>query len=371
MSKPKIFLEISQVANCGVGYYRQWLPLKKLEEQGLIELRVMDFNWGDKEIKYPYQVSFNGEHIADVQYDKEFLANVEWCDLIYICRDESSPFIAVNGGLKEYFKKPLIVDIDDYVQFTRPHNPGYISFNPMSPYNKNNLKLLRIADGMTVSTDYLKKVYKNENRRISVCPNSLDVEFRDKSLGTKLGKAKGKNEIRIGWAGSSAHFENLRQIEKPLYEIMKKYPNVTFHYTGLYGDLFKSPDVKDRVFTVRFAPLKEWGDKLVSMGLDIALAPLMDNHFNRAKSNLRVLEYWAAKFPVIASPVEPYRFIKDGKDGLLAMEDNEWFDAMEKLILDVTLRNSLVDNGYKRLKEEYNASINCKRWLEVFNKFLK
>ena len=56
-------------------------------------------------------------------------------------------------------------------------------------------------------------------------------------------------------------------------------------------------------------------------------------HFNRAKSNLRVLEYWTAGYPVIASPVLPYKFINDGKDGILAMEKYEWFNALENLFI--------------------------------------
>ena len=107
------------------------------------------------------------------------------------------------------------------------------------------------------------------------------------------------------------------------------------------------------------------------MGLDIALAPLADNNFNRAKSNLRVLEYWAADYPVIASPVLPYKFIKDDKDGLLAMEQYEWFDAMERLVKDENKRRQLIKNGRKRLEEEFDVDKNCMIWLKALNKFIK
>ena len=43
------------------------------------------------------------------------------------------------------------------------------------------------------------------------------------------------------------------------------------------------------------------------MNLDLALAPLEYNKFNEAKSNLRVLEYGALGWPVIASDIAPYR----------------------------------------------------------------
>jgi len=233
------------------------------------------------------------------------------------------------------------------------------------------LALLGVVDGMTTSTDYLKKVYQKENRRRYVCPNSLDMKWRDKYLDSTPIIKKKKDEIRIGWAGSAAHYENLKQIQRPLLEILRKYPNVTFHYTGLFGGLFNYGEFSNRIKTVKFADLKKWPEKLARMGLDIALAPLADNHFNRAKSNLRVLEYWACKYPTIASAVLPYRFIKNKKDGLLVMEEKDWFDAMEKLILDEKYRKELGESGYERVKEDFNVEKNCTIWYEALHKFVK
>lgn len=373
MKKIKVFLRLSQVANCGVGYYRQYLPLKKLEEKGLIELKVMDYNGGKEEIKEPFQVQFSPDRrkIIDVKYNTPFFKQyLEWADIVYMCRDESPGFLAVMGGARQFFKKPFLADIDDYVQFTRPHNPGYLSFNPYSVFNDLNFCLLNNVDGITVSTEYLKEVYKNENKKIFVCPNSIDVKMRDKVLNTPPQIKKKKDEIRIGWAGSSCHYENLKQLINPLRKILAEFPNTTFHYTGLFGDLFNWPEFKGRIETVKFVNLDDWPKKLKGMGLDIALAPLCDNHFNRAKSNLRVLEYWSAKYPVIASPILPYKFIKNGKDGLLAMEENEWYDAIKSLVLDEKKRNSLAEKGYERLNKEFNIDKNCLIWYNCFRKFI-
>lgn len=371
MKKFKIFLRISQVANCGVGYYRQWLPLKKLEEKGLIELRVMNYNGGKEEVKEPYTCKIEENKIVDLKLEKEFEENIRWADIIYACRDESAPYIAVLGGVKEVLSKPIVIDVDDYVQFTRPHNPGYISFNPYSVYNTLNLKLLNIANGLTVSTDYIKQVYKNENRHIYVCPNSIDVELRNKSLSKDPIIKKKDGEIRIGWAGSAAHYENLKQLLNPLRKIMLENKNITFHYTGLFGDLFKWDDFGDRVRTVKFVDLDKWPDQLMGMGLDIALAPLVDNNFNRAKSNLRVLEYWSCKYPVIASPVLPYKFIKEGQDGMLAMEEYDWYEKIKELIENEKRRKLLAENGYKRLCKEYDINKNCLIWYKALKKFIK
>ena len=166
MKKIKILLSISQVSNCGVGYYRQWLPLKKLEEKGLIELKTIDFNWGDKEIEYPFKHKEQNGKFEGLDIDMRFREAYDWADLIYICRDENMMYLALHGGIKEFLrkekkcKKPILVDVDDYVQFTRPHNPGYMSFHPGSAFNELNLTLFNIADGVTFSTEFLKDAYK-------------------------------------------------------------------------------------------------------------------------------------------------------------------------------------------------------------------
>ena len=123
--------------------------------------------------------------------------------------------------------------------------------------------------------------------------------------------------------------------------------------------MFEYNDFGGRVKKSKFVDLKKWPERLKAMGLDIAIAPLADNHFNRGKSNLRVLEYWAAKYPVIASPVEPYKFIKNGKDGLLAMEEYDFLQAMEKLINNEEERVKLAEAGYQRLTKEYDVN-QCK-----------
>ncbi len=53
--------------------------------------------------------------------------------------------------------------------------------------------------------------------------------------------------------------------------------------------------------------IEQYPEKLASLNLDLALAPLEDHFFNACKSNLRLLEYGACGFPVICSDIPCYR----------------------------------------------------------------
>ena len=364
--KKKVYLRIPGVADCGVGYYRMWQPMEVARKKGEVDFKCDEFTWGERGDE-----SVNPRKEPTVENVGK---QVKWADVAYFARNDVPGYLAEAGGLRDFYLKPTILDIDDNVHATRPYNPGYRCFHPNSENLAYNIKGLGIFDAITVSTENLKKFYAQyTDNPIYVCPNSMDFEERDKILKKKFTSElykKGKDEIRIGWSGSASHWENLKHIEKPLIEILKKYPNTTFYYTGLFGDLFKDPEIKDRVKSVGWSGLKQWPERNKEMNFDIALAPLTDNDFNRAKSNLRVLEYATAQFPVIASPVEPYNCFTD-KEVIFAKEKDEWFDAIESLVLDEKKRKVLADNLYKRCKKDFNINKNYKIWLKAINKVTK
>jgi glycosyltransferase involved in cell wall biosynthesis len=372
--RTKVYLRLPSVADCGVGYYRQWLPLMTARKNKEVDMVCHDFTWG-KRANNP-----DGSPVEPKLDDIQKAA--EWADLIYFARNDVPQYIAEAGGLREFLfetkKKyvPIVLDIDDNVHATRPYNPGYRSFHPNSPHLTWNMKSLGVFDAITVSTEELKEFYSKftDKEKIYVLPNSLDFDERDRIYNQKFDSElfkKKEGEIRIGWTGSAAHWENLKHIENAIVEIMKKYPQTTFYYTGLFGDLWKNEELKDRFHHVNWADLDKWPILNREVNFDIAIAPLADNDFNRAKSNLRVLEYASARFPVVCSPVRPYNCFKGEEEVLFAREDYEWFDQIEKLVLDAELRNKLSTNLYTRCKKEFDINTNYKIWTGMINDVLK
>ena len=78
-------------------------------------------------------------------------------------------------------------------------------------------------------------------------------------------------------------------------------------------------------------PVGEYPARLASMELDVAVAPLEDHPFNRAKSNLRLLEFGALGVPVVASDIHPYRNSPAIRVG---PGPEEWTDAVLALARD-------------------------------------
>lgn len=372
MKKLNILGLISE--DSAVGYYRIWQPLKMLEAEGLANLRLTPtFNWGRSK----------NEIVA--------FPNIKWFsnesgfrpDIIVAERHDHITYAALLGALKNY-RVPVVVDTDDDVQAVRPFNPGYASYHPTSDNVAYNIKLMSIADAITTSTPHLKERHEQYHKPTYVVPNSIDVETR--TFPRKKKRADGK--VRIGWLGSACHWENLQIIQKPVKDIVANYPQVEFYYTNLFGDIWSNrpPELEDRVIPTcyfvckekhaacnkAYVDFKKYPAFMNKLNLDIGLAPLQDNLFNRSKSNLRILEYWADGVAVIASPVRPYaETITDGLTGLIAKEQVDWYNAIEKLILNAPLREKFQKRGFETLDRKYNAKKNAKRLWHIYQDIIR
>jgi hypothetical protein len=108
--------------------------------------------------------------------------------------------------------------------------------------------------------------------------------------------------------------------------------------------------------------------EIVAMDLDIALAPLADNAFNRCKSNIKLLEYGIAGVPIIASMVGPY-FHGYGMTAISrAGTPSEWFDSLEALIEHSEYR---VDNAQRNLeviRSKYTMEAGMAAWKRVMER---
>jgi len=92
---------------------------------------------------------------------------------------------------------------------------------------------------------------------------------------------------------------------------------------------------------------------------DISLAPLADNTFNRMKSNLKQVEVWSRKLPIICTDIPPYNV--DGKHMKNCIlipwkkhNDKEWYKAIKTLIKEPNLRADLGNQLYEDFKVKYN-----------------
>jgi glycosyltransferase involved in cell wall biosynthesis len=62
--------------------------------------------------------------------------------------------------------------------------------------------------------------------------------------------------------------------------------------------------------------------------------------------------------------------MNSGKDGLLVNED-QWFEAIEQLVLDKEKREKIGKAAFDNVFENYNADTKVHLWYDAYNKLLK
>jgi glycosyltransferase involved in cell wall biosynthesis len=100
--------------------------------------------------------------------------------------------------------------------------------------------------------------------------------------------------------------------------------------------------------------------------MDIGIMPLPDTDFARMKGGYKLLQYFSVGIPCVASPVGINQtIVKQGENGFLASNDEEWYNILEKLIVDPQLRTALGKNGRNEAIEFYSREVSFQKLLSV------
>jgi hypothetical protein len=101
----------------------------------------------------------------------------------------------------------------------------------------------------------------------------------------------------------------------------------------------------------------------------VGLAPVGQDDFSRAHSELHWLEYSLAGAATVASRTMgggPYDVIRDGIDGLLARNKAEWRDNLRRLAASTQLRQDLAGNARERVLADYDVRKRAAEWGDAF-----
>lgn len=115
--------------------------------------------------------------------------------------------------------------------------------------------------------------------------------------------------------------------------------------------------------------LAAFGAALVAARPDIGLAPLLDEPFNRAKSELHWIEYAMAGAPTVATVFDgpgPYDVIRDGEDGLLAHSGADWARQLRRLVGSAWLRSEIAGRARQRVIADYTIQTRAAEWADTY-----
>ena len=110
---------------------------------------------------------------------------------------------------------------------------------------------------------------------------------------------------------------------------------------------------------------------LASHGWDIALAPVINESFGNCKSDLKLKEYSAIGYPIVASDVVPYREAFDnGCDVLLARTFEEWYNYIKELIDNPERRDKMRKHNKGWIAGKWIGD-NIQSYADVYHQIIK
>lgn len=283
----------------GCGYHRIMRPLQIMAKQGILDGRC------DMQI-------WSNEHLQLLNPDVVvFQRQIEEHQIEHIAR--------YRDILPNAF---IVYEIDDALSLV-PASSHHAAYMPID-VDTRMARAIKLCDAVTVTTrplmDHIRKIC-GDNIDVRLVPNMIGRDDVANIAAVRAAK-RFHEKPRIGWGGGISHKGDLSLITEAIEKIGTA---VEWVFIGM------KPDVSVPIEFHPGVPPQDYLKKLASVDLDLMLAPIEDNPFNRCKSNLRLIEGGFCNYPVISSPVAPYL---DGNPPVFGYAGNpsEWIEQINRFI---------------------------------------
>jgi hypothetical protein len=216
--------------------------------------------------------------------------------------DVQLSFIRELCKLRSQTGLKLIYEIDDLV--FREDIPDYNRCKDAFVDQKivdNILEIMKNMDEITVTCDFMRDYYKEKtgNKNITVIPNYPPKFWLDRFYNPeRLEKLwhENRKRPRILYAGSGTHIDVLNRtggqddFGHVLQSIMKARKDFKFVFKGAYPIALKPFVDSGEMEFKDWSPLFDLPQGLYDTGCQAVYAPLVDNNFNKSKSNIKMIE---------------------------------------------------------------------------------
>lgn len=257
--------------------------------------------------------------------------------------------------------RKLIWDIDDNVFCIPEWSPAHVLMN--NALHDMVRHCMNLARWNTVATERLGEQMKSQ---VGVNPVVLPnlINFHDFNSNASRGEPPCIDmggPLRILWAGSDSHSEDVRLIASAANRIIEKHKkNVMFIFMGMIPE---GMETGNSVTFVPALPLNSFQNLLSLIRPHIGLTPLCDHEFNVGKSNIKFLEMTAAGGAVLSSEFGPYAdSIKDQVDGIFCKNDDDWFEYMDYLYHHRERAKEFNRIALAKVKRRYSWESSEEKW---------
>lgn len=217
-----------------------------------------------------------------------------------------------------------------------------------------------LADAVWVGNPLLVEYSRKYCQRVALIESAVDCRHYTAKKTYDIHRP-----IHLIWSGNVFNHSRLEQLREPLRELAKRKPFVFKIISGVKFS-FNDADIHDE-----WIPFNYETEVACLHDADIALMPLVDGPYERAKENYKVKMYMACGLPIICSPVGMNtHFIQEGQRGFFAETAEDWVKAIEQVADSTTLRESLGRNARQHAVCHYDIPVIGQQLLTLFEEVL-
>lgn len=222
----------------------------------------------------------------------------------------------------------VVVDSDDAFSALDPDHPQHAEQVARAGVLED---VMAVADEVWLSTDVLLRAH--DLPQALVVRNTLDLDLWRPGSGPPP-ETDPAAPLRMLYMGTTTHDGDLALLAPVLQRLHAAHPGAfTVVTVGVAKGLADQPWM--RVVKPPKSSYQQFVPWLASQGpFDIGLSPLLDTAFNRAKSDIKCLDYLALGARPVVSDVEPYRVAElDGLVDRVPEDADAWFAVLERHVV--------------------------------------
>lgn len=315
---------------------------------------------------------------------------------------------------------PVIIDVDDHYKLGNDH-PMSLSAKK-EKWHEPIINHIKLADYVTTTTPIFAEEIRKHNKNVFVFPNAINPdEPQYKQVKTK------SNMLRVGIICGSSHLHDIellgdlitrtadnvqivlcgfdtngtittynQETGEKTQRPIKPEESVWFTYEKIITGNYKTLSKEHKDFLMQF--MKGVDDPFVNEryrrmwtrdinkyathyeNVDVLLAPLKENEFNRMKSQLKTIEAGFTNTALIAQDFGAYTIdsipmiefggkINENGNCLLVKSNKnhkDWVKYINKLAADPEMVKKLQDNLHNYVKDKYSIDAVCKERVEFY-----
>ena len=249
------------------------------------------------------------------------------------------------------WRKPILFDFDDAIYLR--HTSGANRLFDWLKFPGKTAALCRLSSFVVAGNEYLAAYARKHNPRVVVVPTSIDTD-----LYTPMEREDWSGRVTIGWTGSATSLTYLETFAPVLRELLRR------------------RDVEIRVQSNRPPALsgipvvwQPWSPETEIQEIrryHIGIKPMPDDPWARGKCPMKELQYMALGVPAVCSAVgTSVEVIRDGENGFLATNLDQWLEHLTRLVDDAALRRTIGLAGRQTVEERYSMRRCASRFAEA------